>query len=393
MVEHKFKLPTRNDDNYLIIDKFEKNYQYTHKIVYEFARRNPIVTNILNFLLELFGIYEQQIFPLLSEYKKNDNLSRKEIFKDVENAFKDYYIKLFQHYKKDEFLNEIKDLNFENIESKLSKVVNSLTDELYEKYYIIYLHQEIIKNEYLEIYDPTIYSKKEKTLLKPIEIHFEDVNVYDNNSYIYNGGDESIYTFYQAVDKSTKTVIFNSIYPKFSTAIRDFSDTQIILNINLPMNEIIDYIQKIKSDYDAKESQLMTPKKLLDDSDFEVEEKIPLSDSKKLADMFFIYDYYLISKTFEKKTEVEIQKEIQIELSKFHGIKVKKEDNEIKNTKDLKYKLVPFSEHYDDNEDRDFNEFDDEKAYISNKSIKNKYLEMLEYIEGNNPKYKTIITK
>ena len=50
-----------------------------------------------------------------------------------------YYIKLFQHYKKDEFLNEIKDLNFENIESKLSKVVNSLTDELYEKYYIIYL--------------------------------------------------------------------------------------------------------------------------------------------------------------------------------------------------------------------------------------------------------------
>lgn len=28
------------------------------------------------------------------------------------------------------------------------------------------------------------------------------------------------------------------------------------------MNEIIDYIQKIKSDYDEKESQLMTPKKL-----------------------------------------------------------------------------------------------------------------------------------
>lgn len=391
MAEHEYQLPTRNDNNYLIIDKFKKDYQYTHKIIYEFARRNENIMVILNILFELFGIYEQHIFPKLVEYKKADNLLKKEIFKDYENEAKNIYLVFFKHYKKEEFIDAIKDLNFENIESKLKKIVNTLTDELYNKYYIIYMHDELIKNEYLEIYDPTIYSKKEKNLLNPIEKHFEDIQAYDNNIYTYNVEEHANYSLYQAINKISHRVVFNTIYPRFSMPIRDFSDTQIILNINLPINEITDYIEIIKKDYEKR--IIKPPIELLISDDSRNEENTFLKDKFTWADMFFIYDYYLISKTFENKTELEIQKEIQIELTKFHGIKVKKEENEIKNTKDLKYKLVPLHEHYKDKEDIDFNEFDDEKAYISNKSIKNKYLEMLEYIERDNPKYKTIITK
>jgi len=41
-----FQLPTRFDDEYDRIDKFEK-YEYTHCIAYELARRNNHVENLL----------------------------------------------------------------------------------------------------------------------------------------------------------------------------------------------------------------------------------------------------------------------------------------------------------------------------------------------------------
>jgi len=62
------KLPTRFDDEYTDIEKFEK-YEYTHCFTYELARRNIYVENSLNFLFELFSYYEQIILPTLIKYE------------------------------------------------------------------------------------------------------------------------------------------------------------------------------------------------------------------------------------------------------------------------------------------------------------------------------------
>lgn len=47
--------------------------------------------------------------------------------------------------------------------------------------------------------------------------------------------------------KYEKEFSWNIIYPNFNTAIRDFTDTKIVLNLNLPKSEIMDYIEKIKN--------------------------------------------------------------------------------------------------------------------------------------------------
>ena len=44
----KYPFPNRNDDIYENIKNIEE-FEFTHSIVYEFARRNGNVSNILNF--------------------------------------------------------------------------------------------------------------------------------------------------------------------------------------------------------------------------------------------------------------------------------------------------------------------------------------------------------
>jgi hypothetical protein len=56
-----YKLPTRFDNDYTTIEKFEK-YEYTHCFTYKLARRNTQVKSSLNFLYELFIYYNQIMF-------------------------------------------------------------------------------------------------------------------------------------------------------------------------------------------------------------------------------------------------------------------------------------------------------------------------------------------
>ena len=59
-----YTFPNRHDSIYTNIENVE-DFEFTHSIVYEFARRNENVQNILNFLNDLFAIYEGIIHKML----------------------------------------------------------------------------------------------------------------------------------------------------------------------------------------------------------------------------------------------------------------------------------------------------------------------------------------
>lgn len=147
------ELPTRFDNEYIDIEKFEK-YEYTHCFTYELARRNIYVENSLNFLFKLFSYYEQIILPTLTKYEiatiTEDMI---EAIRDVENMYKEFFIGLIKHYNKVEFLENFEDLTFHNIKEKTSSLVQTIIEDLYENYYIIYQHKkEKFNHDFSEIY-------------------------------------------------------------------------------------------------------------------------------------------------------------------------------------------------------------------------------------------------
>lgn len=74
--------------------------------------------------------------------------------------------------------------------------------------------------------------------------------------YKFNNSQNDYFTVYQDILKEEKEFSWSIIYPNFRTAIRDFTNTKIVLNLNLTKKEIIDYIEKIKDDYDKKNQLL-----------------------------------------------------------------------------------------------------------------------------------------
>jgi hypothetical protein len=388
------KLPTRIDDEYINIEKFEK-YEYTHCFTYELARRNINVENSLNLLLDLFSYYDQMILPTLTKYEiatiTEDMI---EAIRDVENMYKEFFIDLIKHYNKIEFLENFEDLAFQNIKEKTSNLVQDIIKDLYDNYYIIYQHEkEKFNHDFNEIYNPLTYLERDKALTEHLNMIFNSRTDIEKH-YKFNNNQNDYFTVYQDILKEEKEFSWNIIYPNFRTSMRDFADTKIVLNLNLTKKEIIDYIDKIKDDYDKKNSIIKTPRQILE-KELEIDdESVNIIETEKWADIFFIYDYYIISEATTNKSIYEVTNEIQIELTKYHGLKIKKTPDEIKNKKDKSYKGVTWEEYIKSNpETNETNIFfdSDTKPFLSTRSIENKYKLIKKFIEGDNPKYKTLI--
>lgn len=115
------------------------------------------------------------------------------------------------------------------------------------------------------------------------------------------------------------------------------------INLNLPKEELIAYISKIKDEYDKDNSIIKTPLEILGET-LENEnidmKNLPKRDIKKIyADMFYIYDYFIFQ---DKKYKNEREK-----LKNVLKIKIK-ETNKIweYDKLDKKEKIVQFSDKY-----------------------------------------------
>jgi hypothetical protein len=390
------ELPKRSDKYYTQIAKFEK-CKYTHCLAYELAIRNTNVENSLNLLFDLFMYYQQNILPILTKYEKatiaDDML---EAIDDVGNIYKKFFIDLVNNYDKKQFLGHFESLTFKNIKEKIAYLVNTILKELYDNYYIIYQHDsETFTNDFNEIYDPLIYLERDKALTKYIkDTYINETSLKENSKFNYDQNE--YFAVFQDIHENQEDFSFSTIYPNFSTALRDFTDTKIMLNLNFSKDEIMDYIEKIKNDYDNKSSIIKTPRQLLEEELEIYSEVNGIVETEKWEDILFIYDYYHVCQSYTNKKDYEIGEKIQIELTKYHGLKIKKTSEEIRNKKDTRYKQVSWADYIKNNpETNESNIFFDKdtKPYLSTKAIKNKYNLIKGYIEGGNPKYKTLVNK
>lgn len=397
--------PNRHDSIYTNIENIE-DFEFTHSIVYQFARRNENIQNILNFLNDLFALYEGFIHKRLDEYNKyilKNNFKEDENIKKAEELINpiinEHLSEIVKFHNQKELKEELEGLSIKNVKEKFCNIIKLLTDKLYNDYYIIYTTEfpSLFKN-INDIYNPTTNLERDKLLT-------EIVNNLDLDDCKYNIKNNDFFDIFQIITNYKKEIKLNIIYPKYKTAIRDFTDVKIALNLNLPVNEIIDFIKKIKDDYNSKNSIIKTPlelfgEKLGIDTDYKNTKR-----KKEWVDLLFIYDYYLIGIKNNKK-KMNIENEIQLIFTKIYGVKVMRDTKTVKKDsiidpkegeteKPNKFDLIPYKEFLKKNEieesDLNLNETADEKHYCTTRSIRGKYSEMKKLILGNNPEYKTLI--
>ena len=397
---NNYPFPNRHDSIYTNIENIE-DFEFTHSIIYQFARRNENIENILNFLNDLFALYEGFIHKILDEYNKyifKNNFKEDENIKKAEELMnpliKDEVYKILKLHNQEELKKKFEDLSIKNVKEKFCNIVKLLIDKLYNDYYIIYTTEfpSLFKN-INGIYDSTANLERDKLLT-------EIVNNLDLDDCEYNIKNNDFFDIFQIITNYKKEIKLNIIYPKYKTALRDFTDVKIALNLNLPVNEIIDFIKKIKNDYDSKNSIIKTPlelfgEKLEIDTDYKNTKR-----KREWVDLLFIYDYYHIGIKNNKK-KMDIENEIQLIFTKIYGVKVMRDTEtdlkEGETVKPNKFDLIPYEKFLKINEikesDLNLNETSDEKHYCTTRSIRGKYTEMKELILGNNPKYKTLIYK
>lgn len=388
----KSKAPRREDEVYQIISSYEP-YEFTHCIAYELAIRNDNVKSILDNIKSL-TTHSKQLFE--TSLLQSDDWIRAVAKDDTKRLI-------------DQLGTQITSLeiDFENFDAKqaYNEIMRPIAEYivlLEEKYYMIYNREEIIPEGMEDIFKEPNHHEPDRELYRYMDKAIRD-SIKDNHDssprYKDNYALEEGYAVYQASYEDSNQYDINKIYPNFKRPMREFNQTQVAFNISLPKKEILAYIEKIKDDYDSKKNNTYkTLEQLLCEDDTKTEYKSDIKASAKSADSFFIYDYFLHHKINNiDKADSQIKREIQMELTKFHGVRVPKNENEIKNKKDTKYKYITLEKYkkedgYNENDDI-FETLLEENKAISIRTIEDNYTLMKKYIQGEDPLYKTLLTK
>jgi hypothetical protein len=195
----------------------------------------------------------------------------------------------------------------------------------------------------------------------------------------------------------------NIIVPNFKKPMRIFNQTQVALNLSLPIEQIKDFIEVIKNHYDQENSSIQNIKQLLGlEFDEDYKELVSMKQ-KEWADCFFIYDFFNASSDKNISTKEQKLQEI---LTKHHGVKVLKKGENKNEYETVSYQtyldMIRISDNKDEfqiyrlanKDDQDAEKKDkyvkkEYQAYLSKKTI-GKRLKLMEALIDN-AKYKIFL--
>lgn len=316
------KLPRRDDEVYQVISSYEP-YELTHCISYEMAIRNKDVIALLKNIKSLTVLSKKQFEYFISsgdiEIEENPYLDSETIIKEA--------LELLEYYKVTQnFKIKFKNYKLLNMYASIMQIITHLIMILEKNYFMIYDRKEIVPEGMEDVFKESNHYEPDRELNQYMNKAIEELmkNEYDpRHRYKDNYTVKDGYVTYQASYENSKEYDINKIFPNFKRPMREFNQTQVAFNMSLPKEEIIAYIEKIKNDYDNKNTSYKTLTQLLYGDNTRIEDKLDHKQKDKYADDFFIYDYYTQSdKEHEKKLE-----SIQKKLSQFHGMKVEKRKN------------------------------------------------------------------
>ncbi|KLE08980.1 hypothetical protein AB0W27_08285 [Aliarcobacter butzleri] len=278
------KLPQRDDLIYKEIEKFQ-DYELNNCIAYEMCIRNKEFKNLLN----------------------DVELIRKNYFK-VAKMYAETKTAKYNLKTSEDVINIVKDKIDDFMEFRKNKIRDKLS-EIYKKFG-------------LALFDTT-----NNSVLDDIkDVHFRTKgslqNMLEFKEENKDGQLEFLSTNYNLKLDLPKEVsrieyVKNNLMIVTSRPKIDSDKSHIIemkLNLNLPKEELIAYISKIKDDFDKDNSIIKTPLELLG-------ETLEKSDNKKIpkkpkasvyADWFYIYDYWKYEKT-QGKTDKDIFVALDVE--------------------------------------------------------------------------------
>ncbi len=247
------KLPKRSDSIYKEIEQFE-DYEFTNCIAYEMAIRNKEVQKV--------------IIDFHKCYSKNSS----EYFELV-NKLENFCIPLGEEY-----------VDIEENEEITFKVLGGL-----------HLEYPFISNELRENYD---YNQDGMSAI-----------IYDKIFQIRKL--KSPFYISQASNNKNKCYgIFKR--PTLNIPSKMNKNINVSINLNLPKDELIAYISKIKDEFDKDTTIIKTPLELLGE-DFKKTDNKKIN-KKLIADKFFIYDYITARQEQIKKDNEFLYREYEEEI-------------------------------------------------------------------------------
>ncbi|MCG3677053.1 hypothetical protein [Aliarcobacter butzleri] len=283
------KLPQRDDLIYKEIEEFQ-DYELTNCVAYEMAIRNKEFKNLLNDV-ELIRKNYFKVAKMYAETKTAKyNLKTSE---DVINIVKDK-IDDFMEFRKNKIRDKLSEIYKKFGLALFDTTNNSVLDDIKDVHFRtkgsiqnMLEFKEENKDGQLEFLS-TNYNLK---LDLPKEVSRKEVSRIE---YVKNN--LMIVTSRPKIDSDKSHII------------------EMKLNLNLPKEELIAYLSKIKDDFDKDNSIIKTPLELLG-------ETLEKSDNKKTpkkpkafvyADWFYIYDYWKYEKT-QGKTDKDIFVALEVE--------------------------------------------------------------------------------
>lgn len=308
------EIALRTDDKYSEIDNFEM-YELTPCTAYEMAIRNESVKKSLDrykIISEMSNDYKHYFKRYFTEHNYEERFNHPIIeFRDEykELSFEEYeniiikkhntYSKLIQEdYKKfvDDYIYMCTELDISFLSTLLKKIEEELINE-----YLIYPkgYKRNAPDSSFEYEEEVLNSKKEigtRRIDKDSDdggwqIRFEEIT---HDEFIQVQG---IHV------NNDKEYIVNNIIPNFSRQVNDQNQITIPINFSLPIEEIEEYIRKVKEKIKPKTPFELLGKKLekaddltninaIDNKNKEVSFNITRGEKpqEKIADLLYIYD-------------------------------------------------------------------------------------------------------
>ena len=254
------KILKRSDNQYLAVEQF-KEYELTYCMAYEMAIRNDeVIKTIYSFYNNYINDDLYDCFVLTTDdFKKcyNDSQKLMKFFINPLSLYLDYH--LFKNINK-----HIQELKEDDIKENSDYFTRRLRRILYEPKKDYY-HEDIKPTEKLIAHKVT-----------PLYTEF--------------------ISHLKSEDEEDAMIIhYNDITPNYSRPLAlDFSkikERRVILNLALPTNELVDFIERLKRKYDNDQTIIKNVSQLLNEEFENTSIKLP-SIQKNYADMLFCYDCY-----------------------------------------------------------------------------------------------------
>ena len=251
-------IPNRGDKQYTDVEKFEK-YELTYCIAYEMAIRNDEVIEAIYSFYNNYRNYDIYDCFVLStdDFKKcyNDAQKLMSFYINPLSLYLDYH--LFTNINKD--IKELKEYDNKTNSNFLTHRLKRILYTPIQDYY----HEEIDPLKKIVIY-------KQTPLYTEFISHLRE-------------------------DEEEMRIHHNSITPNYSRPLtlsfNDIKERNIVLNLALPTSELVDFIEKVKSEYDKNQSIIKNVHQLLNKDLNPISTKLP-NIQNRYSDMFFCYDCY-----------------------------------------------------------------------------------------------------